>query len=87
MAYSDLPHVTLRDDDTLRAFEEKAPWNLAAQDSAFDEDDYDNENYEMEPGSGKSKNSRGKVHSFHLLQLFSCDCLTTDHTAAKKCCD
>ena len=84
MAYSDLPHVTLRDDDTLRAFEQKSPWNLAAQDSSFYEDDDDNENYETETGSGKSKNSRGNVRSFRLLQLFSFEGLTTNHTACKQ---
>lgn len=81
MAYSELPRVTLRDDDTLRAFEEKSPWNLAGQDNSFDEDDGQYENDVMESGSGKIENSRGTVHSLRLLQLFSYECLISDHTA------
>ena len=46
----------MRDDDTIRAFEELSAWNLASQDTAFDYRLDEDENDSSESGSGVSDN-------------------------------
>ena len=55
VAFGDLPRVTLRDDETLRVFEEKSPWSLIVKDQMFEEDS-SNDDYDVpESGSGEEE--------------------------------
>ncbi len=67
MAFGDLPRVTLLDDDTVRAFEEKSPWKLIENDEMFEEEvDDDDSDSAAESGSGEKEHflleARGKTN-------------------------